>query len=121
MRVTASELDRVVRIERPEADTSLNGAGSGSWVTVQDGVPAGIRDVLPSRGERLTQGVTTSSRPARVRMRFRSDITPAMRLVEVVGSRDGRIMQIVSMPAELGRRDGIEFMVEEYSPAGNPA
>ncbi len=32
-----------------------------------------------------------------------------------------RIMQIIAGPAELGRREGLEFMVEEYSPAGNAA
>ncbi|SEQ60411.1 Phage head-tail joining protein [Sphingobium sp. YR768] len=57
-----------------------------------------------------------SARPARVRMRFREDITPDMRFI--FGSR---IMQIVSGPAELGRREALEFMVEEYRPAGNPA
>ena len=30
-------------------------------------------------------------------------------------------MQIVSPPAELGRRDGLEFMVVDYNTAGNAA
>jgi len=32
-----------------------------------------------------------------------------------------RIMQIIAGPAEFGVRDELEFMVEDYSTAGNPA
>jgi head-tail adaptor len=77
---------------------------------------ASVKDALPSRAEKLADGINMAARPARVRMRFRDDVTPDMRFV--MGSR---IMQIVSGPAELGRREALEFMVEEYSPAGNPA
>lgn len=111
----AGELDRRVRIERPVPDPSLDGAGSGTWELVAE-VRASVRDALPSRGERLADGINAAARPARVRIRFRDDLTGDMRFV--LGSR---IMQIVSGPAELGRREGLEFMVEEYSPAGNPA
>jgi hypothetical protein len=31
---------------------------------------------------------------------------------------EGRTLQIVSGPAELGRRDGLEFICEEYSTQG---
>jgi head-tail adaptor len=104
-----------VRIERPVADESLDGAGSGSWELVQDDVAAEVEDMLPSRGERLATGINVTTRPARVRLRFRDDITSSMRFV--VGDR---IMQITAGPAKLGR-DAIEFMVEDYSAAGNPA
>lgn len=120
MRVTANELDRRVRIERPIADESADGAGSGTWVEVAI-VAAGIRDMLPSRGERLAEGVNVATRPARVRMRYRGDLTPAMRLVDVTGGVDGRVMQIITVPAEIGRRDGLEMMAEDYSVAGNAA
>ncbi len=116
----AGSLDRRVRIEQPVADNSFDGAGSGEWQAVAT-VAAGIVDALPGRGERLAEGINTTTRPARVRMRYRDDITAAMRLVEIVGGMDGRIMQIVTVPAELGRRDGLEMMVEDYSPAGNAA
>src|SRR3546814_9150042 len=69
--------------------------------------------MLPSRGEKLADGINVASRPARVRMRFRTDVTPDMRFVI-----DGRVMQIIAGPAELGHREGLEFMVEEYCPAG---
>lgn len=116
--MSEGELDRRVRIERPVADTSLDGAGSGSWQLVQE-VWAGVKDMLPSRGEKLAQGINVSARPARVRMRYREDVTPDMRFVEM--PKGTRIMQIVSGPAELGNREWLEFMVEEYRPAGNGA
>jgi head-tail adaptor len=111
----ASRLKDRVRIERPVADESLDGAGSGSWQLVQDNVAAEVEDMLPSRGERLADGINVMSRPARVRLRHRTDLNSSMRFV--MGER---VMQIVAGPAELGR-DGIEFVVEEYQPAGNPA
>ncbi len=107
------DLNKYLAIERPVPDDSFNGAGSGSWEHVDD-VWAGVQDMLPSRGVRLTDGFSPSTRPARVRMDYREDVVAGMRLV--LGSR---IMLIVSEPAELGLRGGIEFMVEDYRPAGN--
>lgn len=115
MRGLGSRTDKLVRLERPVADDSLDGAGSGTWALV-DEVWAEIVDMLPSRGERLATGINLATRPARVRMRYRDDISNGMRLV--LGAR---IMQIITVPAELGRREGLEFMVEDYNPAGNPA
>jgi head-tail adaptor len=104
-----------IRIEQPVPDDSLDGAGSGSWKLVAE-VWASVTDALPSRGERLAEGINVATRPARVRMRFRTDVTAAMRFV-----LDGRVMQIVAGPAEIGWKDGLEFMVEEYGSAGNGA
>ena len=115
MILQAGKLDRKIRIERPVTDSAFDGAGSGGWELVAE-VWANIQDALPSRGERLTGGMNMAARPARVRMRYREDVTPDMRF-----ALGDRIMQIVSGPAELGRRNGLEFMVEEYHPAGNPA
>lgn len=109
------KLDRRIRIERPIPDTSLQGAGSGGWARVAM-VWAEVKDALPSRSERLADGINLAARPARIRIRFRQGITPDMRFV--LGER---IMQIVSGPAELGRREALEFMVEDYSSAGNGA
>lgn len=113
--LAAGALDRRVRIERPVADESLDGAGSGDWELVAT-VWAQVQDALPSRGERLADGINVASRPARVRMRYRGDITADMRFV--TGTR---VLQIVAGPAELGRREGLEFMAEDYQPAGNAA
>lgn len=111
--LTAGELPDFIRIERPVADVSFDGAGSGSWELV-DEVWAGVVDMLPSRGEKLAEGINVATRPARVRMRIRDDITGDMRFV-----MGNRIMQIIAGPAIIRQRSGVEFMVEEYSAGGD--
>lgn len=123
IRATASERDQLVRIEHPVADEGFDGAGSGSWAPV--GLEwVGIVDALPSRSERLAEGINVTARPARIRMRYRDGVTTAMRLVLLrwdgtVWIAADRIMQIISGPAVLGRREGLEFMVEDYSAGGD--
>lgn len=116
----ASRMRDRIRIERPATDDSFDGAGSGTWPTVQDDVSAEIVDELPSRDERITSGMTSGSKRSRVRLRRRGDIKPNMRFVDITSGIDGRIMRIIGGPAKLGR-DAIEFMVEEVTPAGNGA
>lgn len=120
-------MDKFVRLERPIADDSFDGAGSGAWELVAE-IWASVTDMLPSKGERLADGLNAAKRPARVRIRYRADLRQDMRIVhgatvvdDVVDYSGARIMQIVTMPADLGRRERQEFMVEEYSPAGSAA
>ncbi len=108
--VRPGELEHLVRLERKIVRTGFGKTGPDEWELV-DEFYVGIQDKLPSRGEQLEAGFTTSTRPARVRMYWRDDIDPSMRLV--LGNR---IMQIVAGPAELGRRGGTELMVEDYNP-----
>lgn len=115
MRLSAGELDRTIIFQRPIADTSFDGGGSGTWEDVA-AVRASVLDVLPSRAEAIVQVVDIASRPARIRTRYRSDITPDMRILF-----GARVMQIVSGPAEIGRREGLELMATDYSTAGNAA
>jgi head-tail adaptor len=116
----SSKLNRRVRIERPVPDTSLDGAGSGTWALVKE-VWAEVQDQLPSRGERMSDGINIAARPARVRMRYRDDVSSEMRLVQLRKGVPERILQIISGPAVLGNRDGLEMLAEDYRPAGNPA
>lgn len=123
----AGRLNRRIRIERPVSNDSFTGAGGGSWALVAE-VWAEVQDMLPSRGERLADGINIATRPARIRIRWREGVTPAMRFVmgatvagEDVNYSSARIMQVVAGPAELGRREGLEFMVEDYSSAGGGA
>ena len=52
-------------------------------------------------------------RPARIRIRYLVGLTADMRVII-----DTRVHQIISGPATLGRREAMEFMVEEYSSEG---
>lgn len=121
----ASRYNRRLRIERPVPNKAFGGAGSGSWTPVTE-TYAEVQDVLPSRAERLEEGINIAERPARVRMRFRADVTPNMRFVLLRWDGSawvsaGRVMQIEAGPAEVGRRDAVEFMVKDYTSAGNGA
>lgn len=127
--LAAGSLDRRVRIERPIADDALDGAGVGSWQLVTERA-ASVQDMLPSRGERLADGINVAARPARVRIRYRTDVTASMRVLVGRNLRDAegnvywqtdRTAQIITVPAEIGNRDGLEFMIEDYTSAGNPA
>ena len=113
--IRAGDLKWRIQIERPVVDESFDGAGSATWAFVDEAY-AQVQDMLPSRGEKLANGVNIAARPARVRIRFREDITPDMRF-----KLGDRIMQIISGPAELGFREGLEFVCEDYSVAGNSA
>jgi head-tail adaptor len=121
------DLDRQITIQRPVPNTDPDGAGSGTWATVATDVWAQIQDLLPSRGGKtLSDGIDLSVRPARVRMRYRADVTPDMRFVtnapplqETVGPSTPRVMTITAGPAELGRFEGLEFLVKDYSISGN--
>lgn len=113
--IDAGKLDQRIRIERPVADNSLDGAGSGTWALV-DEVWAEVQDLLPSRDEKVTQGISVASRRARVRIRYREGITSEMRVVH-----GARVMQIIGGPSRLGNSVGLEMMCEDYKPAGNPA
>lgn len=109
----ASRLDTRVRIERKSVIADpLYGTETVTWVEFAT-VWAEVEDVLPSRAERLADSIVIANRPARIRMRHLAGITPDMRVI--VGNC---ALQIVSGPAELGRREGIELIVEQHSSEG---
>lgn len=127
--LAAGSLDRRIRIERPVPDDALDGAGSGTWELLTERA-ASVQDMLPSRGERMADGINVAARPARVRMRYRTDISASMRVLVGRYLRDAddnlywhtdRTAQIITVPAEIGFRDGLEFMIEDYTSAGNAA
>ena len=115
MRLDARKLDRRITFERPVPNGTFAGAGAGNWSLV-DTVDAQVQDVLPSRAETPADGLSIAKRSARIRMRYRDDITADMRIVY-----GARIMQITAGPVELGREDGLELMTEDYSTAGGGA
>lgn len=72
-----------------------------------------VQDLLPSRGESIAEGINVASRPCRIRIRHRDDITSDMRVR--IGTRT---LRIVTMTADINRGRDIEFVAEEVTTAG---
>jgi SPP1 family predicted phage head-tail adaptor len=114
----AGDLDRRVTIlARVETIDAAYGTKTVTWSSDPDAgavtVWAQVRDVLPSRADRMANEIALANRPARVRMRYRDDVDLEDRL-----QIDGRQMRVIAGPAEIGRREGIEVMVEELTTEG---
>jgi head-tail adaptor len=111
----AGRLNRRIEIlARSSGRDSTYGTPTGEWAVAAT-VWAEVQDVLPSRADRVAEEIALSKRPARVRMRWREDVSMNNRL-RLVGS--ARTMRIVAGPAMLGNREGLELMVEEMSTSG---
>lgn len=113
-------MDREVQIRhRTRTQNVSDGSYSDAWATLAT-VWAEVQDMLPSRAERIADGVDVSRRPCRVRMYWRDDVTMQMQF-RVLGRSTGeadRDLRIIAGPAELGFRDRMEFMAEQIAPGG---
>lgn len=120
-------LNRQVTVEvPPTARNSVDGTPEGSWTALVylAGSPAvaerfwvEAQDVLPSRTEESRQGLIVGARRTRIRMRWRNDITQAMR-VTLHGDTD-RVMSIIGGPVEFGgRKQYLELLCEDFTTDG---
>ncbi|WCT75032.1 head-tail adaptor protein [Sphingomonas naphthae] len=122
--IPRARLNRRVRFEAKARPGGRGKAGQETWTPVAI-LWAELQDALPSRGERLAEGLTIATRPSRLRLDYRAGLTSDMRVLLL--RKDGadyvvdRTMAIVAGPAELGERDAIEFMVADYSTSGTGA
>ncbi|WP_340265413.1 phage head closure protein [Sphingobium mellinum] len=109
----AGRLDkRVTILSRADQIDPVFRSAVVAWVPLAT-VWAQVTDILPSRSDKIADGISITNRPCRVRMRYRADIDSGMRL-----SINGRIYSIVGGPAEMGRRQGLELVAEELSTEG---
>lgn len=109
----ASKLSVRIRIERKSVTHDAQyGTEAVTWAPFAC-VWAEVKDILPSRAERMADQIQIARRPARIRIRYLAGITPDMRVIIA-----GRIHQIIAGPSILGRREAIELMVEELSSEG---
>ncbi len=69
-------------------------------------------DTLPSRSESVQNGLAVARNQSRLRMRYRSNLTSAMRVTDY---ETGVVYQIVGGPATIGRNQWSEIVVERYS------
>lgn len=107
------KLSKRCRIERPNLVREDDfGTSSIDWV-LHAVEWCNVQDELPSRNEDLRAGATVVTSRTRIRMRYRSDIDTSMR---VIMHRPNEVVySIIGAPAEMGDRDGIEFMLERSS------
>ena len=114
--------DRLITIEYPAVTKdATEGSAVTTWValSVLPGSPAvaeqfhaEVQDVMPSRDERTLQGLAIEVRRTRIRMRWRDDVTSAMRVT--VHGDSNRIYQIIGGPAEIaGRKEMIEILCQQ--------
>ena len=109
----ASKLDTRIRIERKVVTHDPQyGTEQVTWTEFAC-VWAEVKDILPSRAERMANQIQIARRPARIRIRYLAGITPDMRVIIA-----GRVHQIIAGPSILGRCEAIELMVEEHSSEG---
>lgn len=112
----AGQFDRRITLQLPEELDKDDGYGiqkTGAWYDVYSRLPAEVKDDLPSKSETVQNGLRLSAHPARVRMPFMRGVTANMRVV--VHNDQDDIYQIDSDPAEIGRREMIEFTIRGYS------
>jgi head-tail adaptor len=116
----AGKLDRKVIIESPlSTPDPVYGTPVISWVplvTLPGSPPvaaqlwANVADAPPSRSESVKLGLQVARNQVVVTLRYRADITSAMRITEVDAPQ--RVLQIVGGPAQIGRRRWSECVCE---------
>lgn len=115
----AGKLDKRLRIERKQIVQDPDyGTETITWVPLSTAAVWGqVQEVLPSKStESQALDIVLAERPARLRLRYRNDITADMRIVHL--GRGSRILKIVTPPVEVGKRQWIEIMVADYSTEG---
>lgn len=113
MRVPIGKRDTLVTFQCRSGTQSASGAWTYTWADVEPQEYCEALDILPSRAESMGDNIDIARRPCRIRCLYRDDVTPDMRV-----TFDGRTLKIVSGPAELGRRQGLEMLCEELSTEG---
>lgn len=107
------KLNNYVRVDRPVAGQEGEfGTPTITWV-LQSMSWLNKSDMLPSRSEAIKNGLAMSASQTRFRGRYRTDIDASMRIV--MQTTPPIVYQIISAPAMLGNKDGIEFMAERVS------
>lgn len=109
MRLKAGRLRHQIEIQRQERTPDGQGGVTVSWVVVHTKEPA---DVIPLSGRELMQAAATqSSINTRIFIRYRDDVTAAMRAVH-----QGRIYNIVALIPDPTFRRYLALMCDESQP-----
>jgi head-tail adaptor len=108
------QLNTPCRVEYP-ATTQEGEFGTPvvTWTVLSSMSWFNLQDVLPSRSEAVKGGLSLSAIQTRVRGRYRTDMSATMRIVALRNPEV--VFNLITEPAVLGNKDGIEFMVERVS------
>lgn len=107
------KLDRFIRIEQKSVTNDADyGSEVVAWTTYKE-CWAQITDVTTKSQESTNSDLRLLKRPCKVVLRYDDRIDATMRIVML--DRNDRVLQIVSKPAELGRKEAMEFMAEDYA------
>lgn len=111
MRIGA--LDRYIKIEKKVVTKDEDyGSEIVEWRTHKE-CWASVQDVTTRMQESTNTDLRLLKRPCKIVVRYDPTIDATMRVVMI--DRDNRVLQITSKPAEIGRRESMEFMAEDYS------
>lgn len=113
-------LDRRITILGPTTiEDAEYGPQPGEFLPIARGerIPAQRQDELPSNSESVGNGLRMAYKPARLRIRYRPDITSDMRIV--MHDEGDKLYEISGGPAEIGRREWTELTIREYSTNGS--
>lgn len=105
--------DRITIQKKSATQEAVFGTDVLTWPALVSRLPANVEDMLPSRSEAVQQGLKTARDQVRIRIRYRTDVTSAMRIV--LHEETDTIYQIVAGPATLGRREQLEMVCEKFS------
>lgn len=110
------KLDKFVRIEQKSVTKDPDyGSDVVAWATYKE-CWAQITDITTRSQESTNSDLRLLKRPCKVVVRYDDGIDSTMRVVML--DRSDRVLQIISKPAELGRKEAMEFMAEDYSVNG---
>lgn len=109
-------LNRRITIQKKSVtrDTQYN-TEIVTWVTHAT-VWASVQDVPASRTESTQNAIKINAVRTKIIIRYLSTVTSDMRIM--LTDRSNKILQIVGGPSEIGQRDGMEIIAENYSTAG---
>lgn len=107
------KLDTPVRFERQVETPNGDFGGSDiSWVTHMTCF-AEVMDITTRMQESTKSDLRQMARPCKVTIRYNDTIDSTMRII--VLDRSNRMLQIVSKPAEIGRKEAMEMMCHDYA------
>ena len=104
---------RITIQSRTVSQDATYGSQTVSWADLYADVPAQVQDVLPSKSEEVKSNLQIANLPSRVRIRYIPGIDSSMRVI--VHGEVERTCEIMTPPAEIGRREALELMIREFS------